>query len=78
MQISAGHGVGVYRLWAPETAPPAAGKGALIVADATTVRGQSRMGQFLRSPLVIAGIVTVAVAVPVTVAQYRKDHKSGS
>ena len=48
------------------------------MADATTVRGQSRMGQFLRSPLVIAGIVTVAVAVPVTVAQYRKDHKSGS
>ncbi len=79
VQVSAGQGIGVYRLWAAETAPPAAGNAALIVSDPTTIRGQnSRMGQVLRNPLVIAGIVTVAVAVPITVAQYRKDHKSGS
>jgi hypothetical protein len=78
-QVSAGQGLGIYRLWAPETAPPAAGKSALIVSDATTVRGQtSRIGQFLTNPLVVAGIVAVAVAVPVTVHEYRKDHKSGS
>ncbi len=77
--MSAGQGVGIYRLWAPETAPPAAGKSALIVSDATAVRGQAtRLGQFLANPLVIAGIVATAVAVPVAVHEYRKDHKSGS
>jgi hypothetical protein len=78
-QVSAGQGLGIYRLWAPETAPPAAGKSALIVSDNSVLRGQtSRIGQFLSSPLVVAGIVAVAVAVPVTVHEYRIDHKSGS
>ena len=64
---------------APETAPPAASKSALIVSSATTVRGQTtRVGSFIANPLVIASIVAAAVAIPVAINEYRKDHKSGS
>jgi hypothetical protein len=78
-QVSAGQGIEIYRLWAPETAPPAAGSSALIVHNGVTVRGQvSSIGKFLANPLLIAGIVAVAVAVPIAVHQYREDHKSGS
>lgn len=34
------HGNGVYRLWAPETAPPAAKTGVLMVVNESVVRGQ--------------------------------------
>ena len=68
--VSAGQGLEIYRLWAPETAPPAAGKVALIVHNGITVRGQvSSIGKFLANPLLIAGIVAVAVAVPIAVHQ---------
>ncbi len=33
---------GIYRLWAPETAPPSANRGALIVAPGAALRGQCR------------------------------------
>ncbi len=36
---SAGHR-GVYRLWSPQTAPPAAGKGLMLVSESDLVRGQ--------------------------------------
>jgi len=39
-QIESEHGHGVYRLWAPQTAPPAAKPGVLMVTDDSIVRGQ--------------------------------------
>ncbi len=53
-QLDTPYGGGVYRLWAPRTAPPSAKQGALIVSDETIARGQvddgfmSRYGPALR------------------------------
>jgi hypothetical protein len=42
------------------------------------VRGQSRLGRLLSRPIVIAGLVATAVAVPVAIHQIQIHHKSGS
>jgi hypothetical protein len=39
-QLESEHGKGVYRLWAPKTAPPAAKSGVLMIVDDSIVRGQ--------------------------------------
>jgi hypothetical protein len=80
-QIASGDGVGVYRLWAPGTAPPAAAEGALLVAKDTVIRGQqppaipprAQLKTFLANPLVIGGIVATAVAVPVAIHNSRSS-----
>jgi len=73
-QIVAARGHGVYRVWSPGTAPPAAQEGALVVSDNTVVRGQQDgcgcpggFRAFITNPLVIAGIVATAIAVPVAI-----------
>jgi hypothetical protein len=43
-QIESEHGKGVYRLWAPMTAPPVAKSGILMVVDDSVVRGQDEFG----------------------------------
>jgi hypothetical protein len=67
-RIVAGEAVGIYRLWAPSTAPPCARPTAMIASsDQQLVLGQGgRLMQFLRNPWVVAGIVTLAIALPVT------------
>lgn len=82
-QLASGNGGGVYRLWAPGTAPPAAQEGALLVAheEVVAVRGQSppvvppgaKVKTFLANPLVIGGIVATAVAVPVAIHNSRSS-----
>jgi len=69
-QVVAPNGQGAYRVWSQGTAPPAAQPGALIVSGNDTVRGQYAMRglrNFLANPLVIAGIVAAAVAIPVAI-----------
>ncbi len=69
-QVAAAKGYGAYRVWTPKTAPPSARKGALIVAGTNTVRGQNGIASFrnfLANPIVIAGIVATAIAVPVAI-----------
>ena len=70
-QIAAAEGHGVYRLWAANTAPPAATEEAVLVAGTPVVRGQGGnaggMKMLLANPIVIAGVVATAVAVPVAV-----------
>ena len=69
-QVMTPNGQGTYRVWEPGTAPPAAQAGALIVAGQNTVRGQEAMTglrNLLANPLVIAGIVAAAVAIPVAI-----------
>ncbi len=72
---SAGH-QGVYRLWAPRTAPPSAAKGLSIVSQPVdVVRGQygpasgnpfSAMGQWIAEhPIITAGAVAAAIAIPI-------------
>jgi hypothetical protein len=70
-QLVADEGQGVYRFWSPGTAPPNAQEGAVLVAGKPIVRGQPNGGAhwktWLTNPLVIAGVVATAVAVPVAI-----------
>jgi len=70
-QIAAAKGQGVFRVWTVGTAPPAAQEGALVVGSDDVVRGQECRGggfrAFITNPLVIAGVVATAVAVPVAI-----------
>ncbi len=43
-QVSAGQGTGLFRCWAPNTAPPSARTSALIVSSRQVVRGQAPFG----------------------------------
>lgn len=71
---STGH-QGVYRVWAPQTAPPAAAKGLSIVSRPDVIRGQygpgpgnpfSAMGQWVAEhPIMTAGAVAAAIAIPI-------------
>ena len=76
-QIVAAESHQSYRLWAPGMAPPSSQPGALVVAGGQTVRGQfspGALGFWLTSPLVVAGIVATAVAIPV--ALHNADRPS--
>ncbi|HYW79038.1 MAG TPA: carboxypeptidase-like regulatory domain-containing protein [Thermoguttaceae bacterium] len=78
-QVAAADGQGTYRLWSERTAPPKVQQGALVYAGTQTVRGQSGfrgVRNFLANPIVIAGIVATAIAVPVAIHNSKK--KSGS
>ena len=77
-QLAAAEGHGVYRLWTPGTAPPAAQEGALLVSSDAVVRGQEGGGfrSFITNPLVIAGIIAAAVAIPVAI--HNSHHSSPS
>jgi len=70
-EVRAAEGQGIYRLWAPGQAPPAAQKGVLVVAGRDMVRGQGpllgHLGMCCGSPLFIAGVVAASIAVPVAV-----------
>jgi hypothetical protein len=74
-QVAAGQGVSVYRFWAPNTAPPAASPGAMIVSDQSVVRGNGGVIGFLTNPWVLAGIVAAAIAIPIAL---NNDDDSGS
>jgi hypothetical protein len=72
-QLVTPQGRGIYRLWAPGTAPPSAQEGALIV-NGDVVRGEdgvprSGLKFWLSNPLVIGAIVATAIAVPVALSQ---------
>lgn len=60
-QVSAGQGEGAYRLWSNGAAPPSAQKGAIVYT-------QGGVKMLLANPIVIAGVVATAIAVPVALA----------
>ncbi len=82
-QMTVGQSVLALRVWTPGAAPPSAQPGALIVAGQEVVRGQrhpfghgfGRAKFWLSHPLVIAGIVATAVAIPV--ALHNADDDDG-
>lgn len=59
------------RVWTPQTAPPSAQLGALVVdGDATLVRGQHGFGgcrKLLTNPWFVAAVIAAAVAIPVAI-----------
>ena len=65
-------GQSICRLWAPNTAPPAASDGVVVVTGQDVVRGQYGGGRWLdwvRShPYITAGIVAAAIATPIAIA----------
>jgi len=74
-QLAVPEGSATYRVWAPETSPPAAQQAALLVTGDGVVRGQccGGLGGFLTHPWVIAGIIATAIAVPVAIHNADKD-----
>jgi hypothetical protein len=84
-QLASSQGHGIYRAWMPGTAPPAAHETALLVVSTPLARGQNdpryyepnehpRLRRFLTSPLVVAGAITTAVAVPVAIHNAEEDE----
>lgn len=81
-QVDAGQGQAVYRLWSAGTAPPVAQTSAIVytqngVVDGDVVvytqGGGGTLKMLLSNPIVIAGIVATAVAVPVALANSRSS-----
>jgi hypothetical protein len=66
-QLQTEEGTSDCRLWAADTAPPAARPGALIVTGNDVVRGQSGggvVGWVRAHPYITAGVVAAAIATP--------------
>jgi len=73
-QLSAGENFGHFRFWASQSAPVSAQPGVLFVAGQGPVRGQDGpLGYWLSNPWLLAGIVAVAIAVPVAVHNSQND-----
>ena len=72
--VKAGYGVAVYRLWAPETAPPVARDVAMVVSGSQVVRGQigpailgdggGLLGLGLGGSLLLGGGIIAAIVIP--------------
>lgn len=76
-RITSMKGVADYRVWTEATAPPKAAAGALLVEGTEVVRGQINgmaLRNLLANPLVVAGIVATAVAVPVAIHNSQSRH----
>lgn len=69
--VAAGQGQGSYRLWSPGTAPPAAHNDAIVYTQ--NGHGGGGIKMLLSNPIVIAGIVATAIAVPVALANSRSS-----
>lgn len=70
-EVVADGGSVAYRLWAPETAPPAASTSALVVTGGEVINGNYGGGimRFVREhPMLVAAGVATAIAVPIAVA----------
>lgn len=80
-QILTEQGQGLYRFWAPDTAPPAAQQAAVVVTNPDVVRGQFGYSygygwlDWMRAhPYLTAGIVASAIAIPVALAADSNSH----
>lgn len=65
-QVVAGAGRGVYRLWTGKAAPPSAQKDAIVYTQFGG--GGGGLAMLLANPIVVAGVVATAIAVPVAIA----------
>jgi len=93
-QVLTPQGQALYRLWAPETAPPAATDSVVVVTGQDLVRGQwaptvgtpswaagygGRWLDWVRShPYITAGVVAAAIAAPIAVAATDDDDDGPS
>ena len=89
--IESRQGMGMYRLWAPNTAPPIARPAATLIegsqvaaqdfANGPLTRGQNGRGYgwfyWMTNPWVLTGLIATAIAVPVALNNI-DDDDSGS
>jgi hypothetical protein len=73
-QLQSASASGTYRVWAPQTAPPSASQGILLIAGQDVVRQQDILSH-LANPYVLAAIVAAAIAIPLALDD---DDPSGS
>jgi hypothetical protein len=67
-QVQTSQGSGIYRVWAPRTAPPSAQLGVLLINDGQIARGFSNQGgHWLANPWVMGLIVAGAIAIPLAI-----------
>jgi hypothetical protein len=66
-QVAAGQGQGVYRLWTANGAPPSAQNNAIVYTQ-NGGGGGGTLKMLLANPIVIAGLVATAIAVPIALA----------
>ena len=74
-ELAVGESRTFCRIWAPNTAPPVAGRGVTLIVGKPQVRGQSAGNcSWLANPYTLAGILMVAtaIAVPVAIHNSRK------
>ncbi len=70
-QVASANNRGVYRLWSPQTAPPAAGRGVMLVSGSDIARGQGGspfggvVNWIAKHPIMTAGAVAAAIAIPI-------------
>ena len=65
------------RAWAPNTAPPDTSRQTLVVVGGQVARGaQGPLGYWLGKPLILAGVVGAAVAIPVALHNHRIDKRA--
>jgi hypothetical protein len=81
-QLLTDDGVSLCRLWAPDTAPPAAHPAVLLVSGHGVVRGQwmpgtgplhEWVGWMKAHPYITAGVVASAIAIPLAFADDDDD-----
>jgi hypothetical protein len=78
-RVSAAEISGVVRLWAPYTAPPGAKPQLWIVSGPVSRAQMHPASTVMGSPLVVAGLVAAAVAIPVAMTSHGgEDLRSGS
>ena len=75
-QVVAGQEINLYRMWAPDTAPPGARQSVLLVTAGQVVRGQGRLRYWLTSPWVLSIGLAAAIAVPIALSNREKPDTS--
>jgi hypothetical protein len=76
-QVATAQSNGTFRLWAPRTAPPAAGNRAVVYVqnNGPVNGGGNGIKYFLGHPLILPAIIASAIAVPIAVSS---SHRSAS
>jgi hypothetical protein len=74
-QLKTEAGISTVRIWTQQAAPPHC-RQRLLLVQGDVARGQIPRGTI--SPWVIAGVVAVAIAVPVAIHNHREDRADGS
>ncbi len=72
-------GTSLCRVWTPGAAPPSAAHSILVVNDRLIQRGQRPIRElFVSDPILVATLVTAAIAIPIAVHKSRDDTPPGS